>query len=58
LEPFRAKSVAVWIMSSQQWIGARADFIISPEKKEAAPEPPAETSRAMADLGYKYVTSS
>ena len=58
LEPFRAKSVAVWIMSSQQWIGARADFIISPEKKEAAPEPPAETSRAMVDLGYKYVTSS
>ena len=58
LEPFRAKSVAVWFISSDPWIGARCDFIISPEKKDAAPEPPAETSRAMMDLGYKYVTSS
>jgi hypothetical protein len=55
LEPFRAKAVAVWFLSrDNQWLAARCDLIISPEKKEAAPEPPVDSARAMIDLGYPF----
>lgn len=61
LEPFKASAVALWVVDNQfdGWIGLRADFMISSELPEKAPEPPVgESGLAMMELGATYSTSS
>ena len=57
LEPFKASSVALWVVDNQfdGTIGLRTDFMISSELPEKAPEPPVgESGLAMMELGATY----
>ena len=61
LEPFKAKSAAVWLLNEDGNVApsARLDFLISPDAKhDDAPEPPATAVKAMMDLGYPYKLKS
>lgn len=56
LEPFRTKSAAIWLINEGDNVApsTRCDFMISPEARDEAPEPPANAVKAMMDLNFPY----